>query len=260
MNVRTEKIGPTEAQRYLNTAHENQRNINMRRVLAYAEDMLNGDWRASSDAIAFDDGGRLVNGQHRLAAIIHSGTTAEFIVCRMINESAFVVMDQGQKRSNRQVLRAYGKTTGNASKSAEVANLLAKYPVISEQCSKVKLCRAFDYYSPFITRDYANSAIRGYVVTLRSCVVLAAHSGCSEKRLARIPYIIETFMPERPEDYTIMAWVKYYDRNLKDNAGRNSSFWQSWFISQRVVKAVVDGVRLTTLKNTEKTFFEPKIL
>lgn len=49
-------------------------------VLAYARDMLNLEWQATHQGIAFNDRDELIDGQHRLHAIVRSGVTIRMMV------------------------------------------------------------------------------------------------------------------------------------------------------------------------------------
>ena len=61
--------------------------------------MSRGEWRVSTDAIGFNRGGLLINGQHRLSAIVESKCTVKNIVAYGLGEEAFQVIDTGVKRS-----------------------------------------------------------------------------------------------------------------------------------------------------------------
>lgn len=60
--------------------------------------MKNDQWYLSTDAIAIDPDGELVNGQHRLQAVVRSGKPAEFIVVRNFPKQNVKCLDQGKKR------------------------------------------------------------------------------------------------------------------------------------------------------------------
>lgn len=49
-------------------------------VAAYARDMVNGEWVSTHQGIAFNDRDELIDGQHRLLAIIRSGITVSMLV------------------------------------------------------------------------------------------------------------------------------------------------------------------------------------
>ena len=49
-------------------------------ITAYARDMANGDWPATHQGIAFNDRDELIDGQHRLHAVIRCGKTIRMMV------------------------------------------------------------------------------------------------------------------------------------------------------------------------------------
>lgn len=49
-------------------------------IAAYARDMLNGTWVATHQGVAFNDRDELIDGQHRLRAIVKSGCTVRMMV------------------------------------------------------------------------------------------------------------------------------------------------------------------------------------
>lgn len=65
-----------------NWLKNNFRNRPMREdtVKAYARDMINGAWVPTHQGIAFNDQDALIDGQHRLAAIVMSGVTVRLMV------------------------------------------------------------------------------------------------------------------------------------------------------------------------------------
>lgn len=108
MTVRTEGIGPSEATRILerNTAN---RPVRDRVVRTYARDMKAGRWRQTGEAIKISASGALLDGQHRLWAIIESGATLPLMVVRGVDPEAQQVMDTGAKRSVHDHLHFKGK-------------------------------------------------------------------------------------------------------------------------------------------------------
>lgn len=72
------KIGPALAKRFL--ASQTNRPLKIARVRQMVRDMKSNNWRLSTDQIAFSADGKFRNGQHRLHAIIESGTEQVFSV------------------------------------------------------------------------------------------------------------------------------------------------------------------------------------
>lgn len=108
-NVRIEIITPEMAKEYLEHNNKN-RPCSERQVNEYATRMKAGEWMLSPDAIAFDYNGNLINGQHRLKAVVKSGINCQFYVGRNCMPSVFVVTDEGRKRSAGDTLAINGAT------------------------------------------------------------------------------------------------------------------------------------------------------
>ncbi len=93
-----ETIDAGLAQTYLDTAAPN-RNLVFRKIEQYAEMMKRGDWLMSGQGIVFDERGRLLDGQHRLHAIIRVDQPVTILVVRNVRDIAQLVMDQGARRT-----------------------------------------------------------------------------------------------------------------------------------------------------------------
>lgn len=104
---RYEQISPDDAQRYLGKAHTNRR-LRAKAVQNLAADMTNGAWIDNGESLIFDEEGRLMDGQHRLSAVIISGKTIKFLVVRGVSSDAMHTIDSGLSRSDADVLGLRG--------------------------------------------------------------------------------------------------------------------------------------------------------
>lgn len=77
-------------------------------VKRWAKIMLAHSWKLCTDAIAFDTKGVLINGQHRLMAVIESGTTQPFIVAFNFPEESKESCDLGKKRQLHEIMTIGG--------------------------------------------------------------------------------------------------------------------------------------------------------
>ncbi len=102
-----EKIGPAEASEIL---EHNTHNLPMRNRLTmrYAEDMSAGNWARNGETVKIADNGTLLDGQHRLAAVVLSGTAQEFLVVRGLPMEAQRTVDSGRMRALGTVLTLDG--------------------------------------------------------------------------------------------------------------------------------------------------------
>lgn len=106
--ITVETISPETAKSYLLT-QENNRDINDRRVADYANRMRRGEWKIGQP-ITFDESDHLIDGQHRLRAIIRFGKPVEIVTVRGIPSDSRAVFDIGQQRTTAQI----AKLSGNA--------------------------------------------------------------------------------------------------------------------------------------------------
>lgn len=107
MDVKIELITPEVAQEYLNKNSSN-RKMNKHIVEQYTNAMKSSQWISNGDTIRFSNNDRLIDGQHRLKAIISSGRSYNMVVMRGLPEEAFKTIDTGKKRSRSDVLHIAG--------------------------------------------------------------------------------------------------------------------------------------------------------
>lgn len=93
-----ENITPKKAEHYLN---KNTCNRALREgvVERYAADMKAGKWTECAAPIVFYDDGSIADGQHRLYAIIESGTSQNFFVRHGFPKTASLNIDTGAHRT-----------------------------------------------------------------------------------------------------------------------------------------------------------------
>jgi hypothetical protein len=103
---RVETITVAKAEKMLETNTKNRR-LSDRIVQKYAEMMRTGRWVDDGSPIRRDEAGNLLDGQHRLWAVIESETEQQFLVVTGIPEEAMTTMDTGKHRSFQDILSMY---------------------------------------------------------------------------------------------------------------------------------------------------------
>src|SRR5258708_4787520 len=91
-------VTPEMAERWLK-GHTNVRRINWRTVEAMANDMRAGKWDLSHQGICFDGAGNLLDGQHRLSAIVQAGVAVPMLVVTNPEGTARDAIDRGRPRA-----------------------------------------------------------------------------------------------------------------------------------------------------------------
>jgi hypothetical protein len=92
-------VTPDLARSWLEQVPRHQRRVSWRRVDQIAKTMIRGEWRLTAEAITFDSDGGLIQGQHRLHAVVQSGVTVEFYVTEGAPPESFAVIDRPRVRS-----------------------------------------------------------------------------------------------------------------------------------------------------------------
>jgi hypothetical protein len=91
------EIAPSVAQTLL-SRNRNNRNIRRNAIIRYAEMMTAGEWLLTGDAVRVCSDGDLIDGQHRLHAVVESGKTVEMIVMLGADPRVKLAIDSGIPR------------------------------------------------------------------------------------------------------------------------------------------------------------------
>lgn len=98
--VRTEvKLVTPEMAKNWMTGNTMNRRINKSYVTHYARQMVNGLWTLTGEPIIFSNSHKLLDGQHRLLAVIESNTPVEFLVVFNVQEECFKDINTGKNRT-----------------------------------------------------------------------------------------------------------------------------------------------------------------
>lgn len=126
MKATIEIINPAKAAEYLKYNKLNRTLSNIM-VNKYAQAMQNNQFMVTGDSIKFDKEGILLDGQHRLQAIIKSGTTHQILVVRGLTNDSFACMDIGKKRNCADSLSIKGyKNNSSLSAALRILYILKK--------------------------------------------------------------------------------------------------------------------------------------
>lgn len=108
MKFKDATITPRYAQQLL-ARNEGNRKIRANMVSKYAAMMTAGRWMENGDVIRIGKTGRLLDGQHRLHAVIESGIPIRCGLVLDVDETAFSTIDTGGSRSSNDIVRMTGR-------------------------------------------------------------------------------------------------------------------------------------------------------
>lgn len=117
-------VTPEIAEMYLELNFKN-RPLTKSHVSFLAEQMRTGAWQMAYDPIRISVTNVLLDGQHRLRAIVESGTSQQMLVIRGLPDETFTIMDTGRIRTANDVLTIAGITHGRG--TAALVRMIINY-------------------------------------------------------------------------------------------------------------------------------------
>ena len=101
-------VTPEMAESWL-SRNANNRNLRGQVIASYARDMAAGSWVLNGETVKISTAGQLLDGQHRLNAVVESRTTVPMIVVREIPAGVMPTVDAGAKRTYADALKIRGE-------------------------------------------------------------------------------------------------------------------------------------------------------
>lgn len=144
-----ELITPQTAGDWLTRNNRNRR-MSDGAVKRLAGDIVSGNWVENGESVIFDWSGNLLNGQHRLAAIIVANKPVMCLVVRGIDPAAFDTIDSGRPRRMSDVLYIEGEQ--NSTQLASALQALYRWenngnfsaPVAAQQATRTQLAKLLE--------------------------------------------------------------------------------------------------------------------
>jgi hypothetical protein len=124
MKAELRTITPQWASKILAERNSGNRAMSRLHVEALAKEMRRGKWKVNGDTICVN-GARLIDGQHRLAAVVLSGVTIQSFVIEGLSSDVFDTKDVGKRRSAGDTLGVRGEKDAN--RLAAMLQLIDKY-------------------------------------------------------------------------------------------------------------------------------------
>jgi hypothetical protein len=252
MNVKIETIGPDKAIKYLASLHDQQRTWKSCKTAAMATDMVRGAWHLIGDCIQFDMDGNLVNGQHRLKAVIISGTSQKFVVLRGVTRGAISFMDKGQKRTVNQQLKVEGLTAQAGHSDALM--LIAQRTIMKMDVPHSVLYDVARKYTAALNLVPAGRA-PGYTASIRAVLILAVHEKKITKEQAQmVSRVIRSRCTNGPDEWVVIKWLQA--RTKGHTIDGNYRKWE-WYAAQKVVKLIEEKKVVKNLIVKKEEYYTP---
>lgn len=182
-------VTPEMARKWLEGPMHN-RPLRQSVVDKYAAILAAKKWKLTHQGIAFDDDGRLIDGQHRLFAIWNSGISAQMMVTWGLSPDVQSVIDDGAKRTVIDVARLTRTLTDATGRHAAAARVMLIHgtgfdnDMVTNQVMIDFLKRYWDSISFAVTEVFHGGGVRGVTAAPVVAVVAQAHAaGANQDRL-----------------------------------------------------------------------------
>jgi hypothetical protein len=111
MKIKTIVITP-EMARELLTNNTANRPIKPNHIIFLMKEIVSGNWKFNGDPIRIGHDGSLIDGQHRLTAVIRTGIAIETLLIDGLDPKVFDTIDSGARRSTGDTLSVFGEKNG----------------------------------------------------------------------------------------------------------------------------------------------------
>lgn len=102
-----EMVNPHMAAQWLKTNRGN-RQFNRNTVATYAAAMRSGEWVINGETVKFDQDNQLIDGQHRLHAVVTANRAVPLCIVRGLQRDVFRTLDCGKLRKSHDMLYILG--------------------------------------------------------------------------------------------------------------------------------------------------------
>lgn len=121
MKTQIEKITPERAATLLQN-NQNNRPLDKARISLYTHAIESGQWVLNGDTIKLSPLGRLLDGQHRLNAIVRAGVPVVTVIAYDVDESVFPTIDCNKVRTSGDALHIM-----NIKNAARISSSIARF-------------------------------------------------------------------------------------------------------------------------------------
>lgn len=232
MEIEKIEITPEQAKSILRKNNSNRR-LRVETVTRYAIDMSKGKWNESTaECIKLASDGTLLDGQHRLHAIVEANVPIKLLVAYNVPKDVFNVIDTGVPRSGEDVLHVKG--VPNASGVASVIKyfLSCKDFYIRGRKHNSKITNEM-IYEEYISRpDYWNEIFKSSIRRYNQCARIVT------------PKILGTFKA-------------LFDKS-PEHSNKSEDFMNAFCTGSTTNKAILTLRRTLTLNKVSKKKLQPK--
>jgi hypothetical protein len=237
------EVTPLQASRWLDSNTCN-RPLNHKHVERLAEDMRAGRWRLTHQGIAFDCEGLLLDGQHRLWAIVEADVPVKMRVFFNEPTESRLVLDCGKRRSNLDILMLGGEAGDVTNRHlatlrALLAGQSARATTLTPGAEAEKLSQHREAIY-FAVEHLERGSLPGLCTAQVRAVVARAYYSVDHSQLRHFCNVLKSGIPAGDRDHVILALRDFLSRShaagFGDSAQRVRYAKTEW-----ALRAYLDG-------------------
>lgn len=145
INYEVVNVDPKLANKWLIESNLSNRRLRPSHVKHLADQMLQDRWKLSPEPIVFNKTGLLLDGQHRLSAIVKSGVNQDMVVAIVEDTDVYKVLDQGVNRTNSDITGLHPSVVGPIQYLLRATGTMKPVPEDIEELRGSNLLQSAEY-------------------------------------------------------------------------------------------------------------------
>lgn len=237
------------------------RHVSQQHVNKLAQDMKSGMWGRNHQGLAFDMNGVLMDGQHRLWAVVESATTVMMQVTYGLDREAQLTIDAGKSRNCVDVMAIAGFTNVTplhvGVMKALVRGTNPTRPTMT-RLQEVELMQQHQRAVEFTMGLFPATRVRGIMRAPVLAVLARAFYTQPHEKLRRFAEVLSTGQRGGDDAEAVIVMLNQWLLTTKGDGG--AAQLEAYGKSQRALQAYLRGDRIRHLyKSTEDVFLIPQL-
>lgn len=170
-------LTPEQAKKLLEGNHGN-RKLDKSKVTQWEAEIIAGRWRMTNETIAIADDGRVVDGQHRLHAVVNANLPIPVVICWNADPNTFGVINVGKMRTGNDIWSIAGHKTTNAAAVAKLVYLYENHRTDADWHNRgrvgadliLRWCQENDYMDVISRASYREREFSKQIKGVGSCI------------------------------------------------------------------------------------------
>jgi len=260
MQTKVMTVTPKLAAEWLERNHCN-RPISQRMVEEYKWLINEGKFYLTHQGVAFDTQDRLRDGQHRLRAIVETGTSAKMVVATGLGEEALQAIDSGRRRTDQQVLSmAHGEYISSfvtaIAREMFGGGLHLGTGKRQIRPMRLELITFYETHREAIefAADHFRDRLSGLSVAYIAAAIARAYYHCPQKKLARFAEVLAHGYSREGEG--IIIKLRNYILRVRRSGPHSASQRDDIYAKvERAIQAYVKNEEAPTLVGVKTEIF-----